>query len=384
MHKLLKDCNMIVSQEQALQIFQRKATANAVKVGQNIDRLQHIVSNTTDFIISDYKNHMFWFDRPNETKSPILTFAHENQDYRFHQNALQQFCSKIQFPIDYYNRISGSSWGRDIIHMALNTHLTNFPRERSLIRSVRNENGQNEIRGFLSDKYKRLETGQIFGALLNAMQKVDSRSFIFDAYVSDTRSWIDIMLPELFSVQSENNGTVYFVMGVRMSSSDFGDGAFQLQTYMLNIVCSNGMTRTTAMREIHLGAKLPANISFSDRTHMLETQLTSSKVKDICAQSFASDVIQEQISGLVKATEIKIDPKNELASIKEFSKEERKLIEDELIANEPEHGVEGQNTVWKLSQAMTYVSQKLEPRRQREIEEIAGDYVNNKIAKKNG
>lgn len=371
----------IVSQERAQEIFQRKASMNVNRVGQNIDNLKHIVSNTTDFIVSDHKKHIFTYQRPEISKEPELIFSHENNDYLFHQNALQQYCSKVGFPMDYYNRIVGSSWGRSIATLAFNEHLSHFPKERSLLRSVKRSDGRNEVRGFLSDKYKRLETGQIFNSLLNSMLVVDNRSFIFDAYVSDTRSWIDIMLPELFHMSTENNGTVYFVMGVRMSSSDFGDGAFQIQTYMLNIVCSNGMTRTTAMREVHLGAKLPENISFSDRTHRLETDLTSSKVKDICSQSFSREVVQEQLSSLYESTNIKIDPKNELAKIKDFSKEEKKLIEDELIANEPEHGVEGQNTVWKLSQAMTFVGQSLGERRQREIEEIAGTYVNSKITK---
>jgi hypothetical protein len=371
----------IVSQEKALEIFQRKARANAARTSQNIDNLHHITSNTNDFIVSDHKNHLFTFQTPNLTQQPELVFMHNDNDYLFHQNALQQYCSKVGFPMDYYNRIVGTSWGRDIAHNAFNQHLAHFPKERSLIRSVTRPDGKEEVRGFLSDKYKRLETGQIFGSLLTAMQKVDSRSFIFDAYVSDTRSWIDIMLPELFHMTTENNGTVYFVMGVRMSSSDFGDGAFQIQTYMLNIVCSNGMTRTTAMREVHLGAKLPENISFSDRTHLLETKLTSSKVSDICSQSFSTEVVREQLDSLYESTNIKIDPKNELSKIKDFSKEEKKLIEDELIANEPEHGVEGQNTVWKLSQAMTFVGQSLGERRQREIEEIAGNFLNSKTTK---
>jgi hypothetical protein len=114
---------------------------------------------------------------------------------------------------------------------------------------------------------------------------------------------------------------------------------------------------------------------------LLETKLTSSKVSDICSQSFSTEVVREQLDSLYESTNIKIDPKNELSKIKDFSKEEKKLIEDELIANEPEHGVEGQNTVWKLSQAMTYVGQSLGERRQREIEEIAGNFVNSKTTK---
>lgn len=370
-----------VTESRAREIFQSRADQHSKKVVENVQKLQDIVQNINDFTIDDYSQFGFGMDgrkiifgEKNNLNAPI---------YSFHQNALQQFASKVKVPLDYANRLTDTEWGRALLNSMLNEHLTHFPKERSLIRSVKVGEDKHEIRGFLSDRYKRLETGQIFQQFLTSMQLIEPRSFLYDAFVSDTRSWIDVMIPELFTTETEKNGKVWFVMGARMSSSDFGDGAFQLQTYMINIVCNNGMTRQTMLREVHLGAKLPPTIHFSDTTHKLDTATTISKTKDIISHSFSNATIMEQINGIYQATEIIIDPKNELSRIQTLSKGEKELILDELIANNPEHGVQGENSAWKLAMAMTWVGNTLDSRRQKEINEISGDFINTKLGIKN-
>lgn len=367
---------MEVSEERAREIFQHRANKNSNNVVENVQKLQDIVQNINDFTIDDYSQFGFGMDgrkiifgEKNNLNAPI---------YSFHQNALQQFASKVKIPLDYASRLTDTEWGRALLNSMLNEHLLHFPKERSLIRSV-DKDDTHEIRAFLSDRYKRLETGQIFQQFLTSMQLIDPRSFLYDAFVSDTRSWIDVMIPELFTTETEKNGKVWFVMGARMSSSDFGDGAFQLQTYMVNIVCNNGMTRQTMLREVHLGAKLPPTIHFSDTTHKLDTATTISKTKDIISHSFSNATIMEQINGVFQASEIIIDPKNELSKIQELTKGEKELILDELIANNPEHGVQGENSAWKLAMAMTWVGNSLDSRRQKEINEISGNFVNSKL-----
>lgn len=364
---------MKVTQEQAYDIFSKKANEHSSRVTENVNRLQFTLEHMEDKIVSDFAGYNF-------SVSNDVKLNSSETEYVMHKNALQQFASKNKVPMDYIQRLQSTAWGKVLLQSMLNTHIQNQPKDRSLIRMV-NIDGKKEIRGFLSDKYKRLETGQIFGTLLSGMKNLNEKSFIFDAFVSDTRSWIDVMLPELFFCETGKNGDVWFIMGARMSSSDFGDGAFQLQTYITNIICSNGLTRNTALREVHLGSKMPEYISFSDRTHQLDTAATASKVRDIVKQSFSSAVVMEQINGIYQASEIIIDPKNELSKIALLSKDEKELVINELIANNPEHGVYGENSVWKLAQAMTWVGNTIGETRQKEINEIAGDYMTSKISK---
>ena len=363
--------------ERAQEIFQNRATHQSQLVDTNLKLLKNTVSNISDFVINDHNNLLVTHgEKKLKLWSKIYTDI--NGEINLHKHAVSQICQASKVPAEYINRIIDTPWGIDLASTILQEHLQHFERKRSLVRMVRTETGD-EIRGFLSDKYKRLETGRIFANLIQLMQKVNSKSFIYNCFVDDTRSWIDIMIPELFTITSEKNGTIYFVMGVRMSSSDFGDGAFQIQTYMINIVCNNGMTRETPIREIHLGKKLPDHIQFSDRTHMLDTELSISTMGDVIGQSFTNNSIARNLNQISKSTNIIIEPKNELAKLNTFTVDEKKLIIDELIANNPEHGVYGENSVWKLAQAMTYVGNTLSGRRQREIDEIAGNYINTKL-----
>lgn len=47
-----------------------------------------------------------------------------------------------------------------------------------------------------------------------------------------------------------------------------------------------------------------------------------------------------------------------------------------LMANKIDDGVTGESTLWKLVQGITAHSRELEPRRQRDLQEIAGDLMN--------
>ena len=56
--------------------------------------------------------------------------------------------------------------------------------------------------------------------------------------------------------------------------------------------------------------------------------------------------------------------------------EEGKGVEKLLMANRPDDGITGESTLWKLVQGITAHSRELEPRRSRDLQEIAGDLMN--------
>ena len=58
-----------------------------------------------------------------------------------------------------------------------------------------------------------------------------------------------------------------------------------------------------------------------------------------------------------------------------LSKDEAKGVEKILMANKPDDGVTGESTLWKLVQGITAHSRELEPRRQRYLQEIAGNLM---------
>lgn len=57
-------------------------------------------------------------------------------------------------------------------------------------------------------------------------------------------------------------------------------------------------------------------------------------------------------------------------------KSEGESVEKILMRNDPDDGVQGGATLWKLTQAITAHARELEPRRSRELHEISGALLN--------
>lgn len=51
---------------------------------------------------------------------------------------------------------------------------------------------------------------------------------IYDAHLDATRSWMEVILPQIVTVPTKNNDDVHMMFAVRLSNSDFGDGALDV------------------------------------------------------------------------------------------------------------------------------------------------------------
>ena len=293
--------------------------------------------------------------------------------YNLHNHAVGQAGEKLGIPTGYIKKLSiGEKWQRDLAADILNKHADFTDRRKILLRAV-----GGEIRGILSDHYRRLDTSKIYSVFFDQCNKQGAK--IVDAHVDATRTYCETIYPKIISVPTEKNGTVHMVFGLRISNSDFGDGALQLQSYNMQVVCLNGMTRDNMLRQIHLGRQLPEDLSLSDRTYELDTETQSSLIGDLVSNSFSADNIQRQARIIQLASEREVDLNNEIVNLKKAGlfKHEVDEIEDVLVASKKSDGVYGEGTLWKLSQAVTAVARDQEnKRRQREIEEISGKLFN--------
>ena len=79
------------------------------------------------------------------------------------------------------------------------------------------------------------------------------------------------------------------------------------------------------------------------------------------------------------AAEIVVDFDHELKRLVKAGsllKSEGESVEKILMRNDPDDGVQGGATLWKLTQAITAHARELEPRRSRELHEISGALLN--------
>ena len=343
-------------------------------VQQTIQRLTDESKNAQDFIAP------IGVELQRSGASPIITFAADRQltmqmpqgEFSLHPHAIGQLADRMGVPAKYLRELSGGCrWQRNLAAEILNEHSNGTERSRVLIRSV-----GCQVRGILSDSYKRLDSQQILMAFMKIA--LSKGAVACDALMTDTKVYLETILPEPISIPTRMNGTVMIYMGARFSTSDYGDGALDMRAFLLNGVCLNGMVRESMTKQVHLGAKLPNDLRLSERTYQLDNQTTISAIEDMTAKLYSAENIEQKALEIRAASEMEVDFETELKNLMKVNK----LLKDEgegvrklLMNNNPEDGLQGGPSLFKLTQALTAYGRDLDPQRSREFSELAGDMM---------
>ena len=312
--------------------------------------------------------------------SPVITFSGESRlmmnmpdgQFSLHDNAIAQLADRMGIPQRYLRSLaSGEPWAIMLAAHLLNQHSDWTQRSRVLVRTV-----GHQVRGVLSDSYRRLNSVEILTAFVQ--EAAGQGAVISDAYMNDTKVWAETILPTPFTIPTKNNGDVVIFAGARFSTSDYGDGAVDMRAFILNGACLNGMVRESVMKQVHLGSKLPDNLALSQQTYELDTKTTVSAVQDLTRGLFSADTIKRKAYEIQGASEMEVDFDRELKKLTGngwLLKQESKEVEKILMRNNPDDGVQGGATLWKLTQAITAHARELSPERSRELHEISGELL---------
>lgn len=312
---------------------------------------------------------------------PVITFNGEHGlmmdmpdgHFSLHSNAVGQIADRMGIPQRYLRTLAGGEeWQVLLAAQILNEHSGWTQRSRVLVRTV-----GKQVRGILSDSYRRLNSVEILTAFVE--EASNQGAVISDAYMNDTKVWAETILPQPIVVPTAKNGDVVIFAGARFSTSDYGDGAVDMRAFLLNGVCLNGMVRESVMRQMHLGAKLPDSLAISQQTYELDTKTTVSAVRDLTKGLFLPENIKQKAYEIQGASEMEVDLEKEikkLTSNGSLLKAEGQEVEKLLMKNDPDDGVQGASTLWKLTQAITAHARTLTPERSRELHEISGQLMN--------
>lgn len=313
--------------------------------------------------------------------SPVITFSANGSlrmdmpdgQFTLHDNAIGQLADRMGIPQRYLRGLaSGEPWAKQLAATLLNEHSGWTQRSRVLVRTV-----GKQVRGVLSDSYRRLNSVEILTAFVQ--EAAQQGAVISDAYMNDTKIWAETILPTPLTVPTANNGDVVIFAGARFSTSDYGDGAVDMRAFLLNGACLNGMVRESVMKQVHLGSKLPDNLQLSQQTYELDTKTTVSAVRDLTKGLFSKDNLMKKAIEIQGASEMEVDFEHELKRLTRdggLLKQEGKEVEKILMRNDPEDGVQGGATLWKLTQAITAHARELSPERSRELHELSGQLLN--------
>lgn len=251
----------------------KEAAPKRVKLEQIIEHGRASAVSAIDRVLSTVPT-----DRV--VKAGALDFHGDSQGLRvsygggssssIHKNAFSQLAERANIPNEYAQRLQNEgAWGSALLADNFRTLYKHQDKARYLTRTV-----GDELRGFLSNRFRRIDSRPIIEALATESRAVGAVPV--EGIYTDTRVALRILLPRVFEpVPGE-----FVAFGLDWQNSDYGNGAHTLREFLLRIWCDNGATVADTLREVHLGVRLEEGEEWSNRTYKLDTDRSISMVRD--------------------------------------------------------------------------------------------------------
>src|SRR5208337_2761286 len=210
-----------------------------------------------------------------------------------HRNALNQAASRVDLPTKYVgDLLERGEWGRELAARNMNELFQHLNGDRFLLRSV-----AGQVRGFLSDRYRRLDARPILDSFLGEVQKYGAVPV--EGAVTETKISLKVVLPMIF----EPIPNEVMLFGAEYENSDFGNGALVMNTFVDRLWCTNFARGESLLRQIHLGARLGESVTFSQRTYQLDTRTMASAIGDMVGSALGPNSVNGYLALVKKANE---------------------------------------------------------------------------------
>ena len=281
--------------------------------------------------------------------------------------ALGQIAGRAGVPLPYLRELAApqsAPWQHQLASEILVQHYGNAGAVRVLARSVRGQ-----LRGWVSDKYRRLDSRPLVDALASEARSVGAVPI--DGVATETRVAIKVILPRILEpIPGE-----FLVYGGEWSNSNFGNGTHSFRTFALRVACLNGMTRENLLKQVHLGARLSDDVEFSDRTHRLDTAASASALRDVVRGALSPAGRDRMVDAIRAAHESAMSKQELSAATRTLPKPVQRSVvaafESADVINLPEG-----TTAWRASNAISWVARHTEDAELRlDLERTAGALV---------
>ena len=300
---------------------------------------------------------------------------------RLHNHALGQIADKTGVPHRYLQWLTDqgrdkkgnrqSEWGRELATENINRLLFHANGHRNLIRQVTAENGP-EIRGVLSDSFRRLDSRPLLDAFIGACQRIGAVPV--EGFALDTKVRMRAVLPYVF--EPVPNEPMLF--GIQWGNSDFGAGGHTLGLFNTRVTCTNLATMDEVLRQIHLGRKLTDDdMVYSEQTLSLDLKTNVSALGDVVENYLSPDRVNGYMESIRQAVAEKVDERDVTRILKaKLGKDEMSKVLDHYAGNDVINLPPGNNT-YRLSNAVSWFAQdrNVSRNRQLELQRIAGEIL---------
>ncbi|MAH44735.1 hypothetical protein CMI37_02850 [Candidatus Pacearchaeota archaeon] len=283
-----------------------------------------------------------------------------------HPHALNQLCERVQIPRVFANHLMDQT-NHDDPHWGPNwlaENLTNLYSHTDNNYLMRHHN--NQLRGFLSDRYRRLDSRPLLETFVGAAQ--EAGAVPIEAYATDVKVAVKAIMPTVYEpVPNE-----VMAIGMNWSNSEYGAGAHNLEMFILRLWCTNYAIGSTCMRQIHLGRRLQDDIAYSEETYKLDTEATASAIRDVVTNSLGDNLINRMLGAVEEAYEEQVNPEE---ALKNLRKKLGKPLAKEVIGayNSPDVvNLPPGNNRWRMSNAISWVAQSKDVDTKLDLMRLAG------------
>lgn len=315
------------------------------------------------------------FYRTEDELSQLRVRFARGDDFEVHPHARSQLCQRVHLNEAYANTLMAQgNWGRELLAYNLNElyKKSKDDKEHEIAETqflARTFDGR--LKGFLSNKYRILDTPMLFEAFATAVKKVGA--IPVEGFALDTKVTMKVVLPRVFRPLPDE----VIVLGLSWAHSDYGDGALDISALIGRLVCTNLMMTEKFIRQVHLGSRLTGDMVFSKRTMEYNSKTLASASTDVVMESL-SEAKTTALCNLIKQSgEEKIDPKGMIEWLKKQGVQKGETEEIVNRFNSPDvELLPAGNTKWRMSNAISlFAGEQEDEGRKLDLMKVAGAMV---------
>jgi hypothetical protein len=313
-----------------------------------------------------------------------LRLGFGEQDYLVHTNAIGQLASRCGVPIGYLRDLlvadvvderargelvvtESRAWRRQLAARILEAHTSaQSVRARVLVRSV-----GSQVRGILSDRFRRLDVRPLFDAFAEACAEVGAVPV--DGTSTEVRVSVQAIVPKLYEPVPGDP----IVLGLDWSNSDFGRAPYEIRVFTLRLLCANGLVGRSEMHQRHLGARLDDSIEWSARTLQSDTETMRLATQDVVRGALGPARVELFLESLRLAASQETNFESAIRRVsKELTKAERNAAASAFDGPDVVNLPAG-NTLWRASNAISWIAnaESVAAERRLELQELAGQLL---------
>jgi hypothetical protein len=263
------------------------------QMSRTIEKLQGEVNRRRDFLVPASKFELFG-NAPEEGKLSEdrlgndfgihLQGLHRQENLRFNDYSFGQMANKLGIPVQFLKGVMEERPAT--VAEIMESVKYRMGDGRFMLREV-----DGKVRAVLSDHYKDIDQARVIQNFLKSVQ--ETGAVPLSGELTDRRFVLRAIIGEIL----QPIPTEALVLGVHLSSSDYGAGALQMSVFQIRMWCTNTAIGEQLFRQIHLGGQQDGDdglINPSARTNSLRNLTALSEMKD-AMQTILSPESRDQI-----------------------------------------------------------------------------------------